>query len=235
MRNAEDTVTVEFPLRGEWTAVRTPAYRVPSHGTEQFGLRYAFDFVRAQWKPSMRFSSKNRLRQLYGLVPADDFYAWARPVYSPFDGEVVMVRDGWPDVMEVNTFKDIFHSLRLTYSFMHAPSPGSIDIRRVAGNCVVVRSEDCSALLAHLRSGSVSVKEGQHAQAGDPIGEVGNSGNTTAPHLHFQVMKGDDPFTATGLPCRFRFYERYRDRAWESVTNGIPGRFERIRYPGEPP
>ncbi len=235
MRNAEDNTTVEFPLRGEWTAVRTPAYRVPSHGTGEFGLRYAFDFVRAEWEPSMRFSSKNRFHQLYGHVPVNDYYGWSQPIYSPFDGEVVMVRDGWPDILGVNTFKDIFHSLLLTYSFMRAPSPRSIDIRRVAGNCVVVHSERCSAFLAHLRSGSVSVKEGQHIQAGDLIGEVGNSGNTTAPHLHFQLMKGDDPFTATGLPCRFRFYERYCDKAWESVTNGIPGRLERIRYMGELP
>lgn len=231
----EDTATVEFPLRGEWTAVRTPAYRVPSHGTGMFGQRYAFDFVRAKWEPSMRFSSKSRFRQLYGLVPADDFYAWAQPVCAPFDGEVVMVRDGWPDIMNVNTFRDTVHSLRLTYSFMRAPSPRSIDIRRIAGNCVVVHAERCSAFLAHLRSGSVSVEEGQHLLAGDPIGEVGNSGNTTAPHLHFQIMKGDDPFTGAGLPCRFRFYERCRDEAWESVTDGIPGRLERIRYTGEPP
>nr|WP_277749833.1 M23 family metallopeptidase [Methanoculleus taiwanensis] len=183
----------------------------------------------------MRFSSKNRLHQLYGHVSVNDFYGWAQPIYSPFDGEVVMVRDGWPDILEVNTFKDIFHSLLLTYSFMRAPSRRKIDLHRIAGNCVVVRSERCSAFLAHLRSGSVNVEEGQQIQAGALIGEVGNSGNTMAPHLHFQLMKGDDPFTATGLPCRFRSYERYRDTAWESVTNGIPGRLERIRYMGELP
>jgi len=39
-------VVVEFPLRGEWVAVRTPAHKVPSHGTELFGQRYAFDLDR---------------------------------------------------------------------------------------------------------------------------------------------------------------------------------------------
>jgi hypothetical protein len=71
---------------------------------------------------------------------------------------------------------------------------------------------------------------GQHVKIGDLLGEVGNSGNTTGSHLHFQLMRGDNPFTATGLPCRFRTYECYRHIAWETVTNGIPGKLERIRY-----
>jgi murein DD-endopeptidase MepM/ murein hydrolase activator NlpD len=146
-----------------------------------------------------------------------------------------MVCDGMPDIMKINMFKDVFNSLRLTYSFMRAPSPRSVDVRRIAGNCVVVHSERCSAFLAHLRNGSVKVKEGQHIKAGDQIGVLGNSGNTTAPHLHFQLMKGDDPFTAIGVPCRFRFYERYHNKAWGPVTNGIPGRYERIRYLGQSP
>ena len=95
----------------------------------------------------------------------------------------------------------------------------------------MIHTERFTALLAHLRNGSVKVAEGRHVKTGDLLGEVGNSGNTTGPHLHFQLMKGDNPFTATGLPCRFRTYECYRRKAWEMVTNGIPGRLERIRYP----
>ena len=37
---------VDFPLRGEWRAVHTPASRIPSHGTDMLGQRYAFDFMR---------------------------------------------------------------------------------------------------------------------------------------------------------------------------------------------
>jgi len=84
--------------------------------------------------------------------------------------------------------------------------------------------------MAHLRNGSVKVTEGRPVKTGDPVGEVGNSGNTTGPHLHVQLMKGGNPFTATGLPCRFKTYESYRHNEWETVTNGIPGRLERIRY-----
>jgi murein DD-endopeptidase MepM/ murein hydrolase activator NlpD len=39
-------IAVEFPLQGEWVAAHTPAERVPSHGTDQLGQRYAYDFLR---------------------------------------------------------------------------------------------------------------------------------------------------------------------------------------------
>jgi hypothetical protein len=42
----DDPVVVELPLRGEWSVERTPAYRIPSHGTDLLGQRYAYDLVR---------------------------------------------------------------------------------------------------------------------------------------------------------------------------------------------
>ena len=55
-------------------------------------------------------------------------------------------------------------------------------------------------LLAHLRRGSVRVGAGDRVESGQQVGECGNSGNSTAPHLHFQVMDGPDPLAANGLP-----------------------------------
>ena len=46
MGELDDPVVVDFPLRGEWAAANTPAHRIPSHGTDMLGQRYAFDFVR---------------------------------------------------------------------------------------------------------------------------------------------------------------------------------------------
>lgn len=46
MGELDRAVVVDFPLRGHWTVERTPADRIPSHGTDLFGLRYAYDFIR---------------------------------------------------------------------------------------------------------------------------------------------------------------------------------------------
>ncbi|MCA1579206.1 MAG: M23 family metallopeptidase [Acidobacteria bacterium] len=78
------------------------------------------------------------------------------------------------------------------------------------------------ALLAHLRSGSIRVHVGQSVSMGEPLGEVGNSGNSTLPHLHFQVMDGRDPLKAKGIPCKFQKYQKFNNGVWEDVSDSIP-------------
>jgi murein DD-endopeptidase MepM/ murein hydrolase activator NlpD len=85
-------------------------------------------------------------------------------------------------------------------------------------------------MMGHLQRGSVQVERGQVVEEGAPLARVGNSGNTTAPHLHFQLMDGRDPFRAEGLPCKFRRYERFRDGSWEEVRDSIPEALEPIRF-----
>jgi murein DD-endopeptidase MepM/ murein hydrolase activator NlpD len=94
---------------------------------------------------------------------------------------------------------------------------------------VVLRTGDVVAVFAHLAPGSVAVTEGQLVRAGDVIGRVGHTGNSTSPHLHFQLMDSVDPTVANGVPCAFASYEVLRDGAWHVVSNGIPGRKDRIR------
>ena len=59
------------------------------------------------------------------------------------------------------------------------------------------------ALYAHLAPGSVAVSPGQRVRVGEVLGRVGHSGNSTAPHLHFQLMDSPDPWQARGIPCAF--------------------------------
>jgi murein DD-endopeptidase MepM/ murein hydrolase activator NlpD len=73
-----------------------------------------------------------------------------------------------------------------------------------AGNYVLIAHEGGEhTLYAHMRRGSVRVRVGQRVAAGAQIGEAGSSGNSTEPHLHFQVIDGPDLNSARGLPVVF--------------------------------
>ncbi len=107
-----------------------------------------------------------------GLAPAEpEHYAiWGRDVHAPCTGTVVEARDGLVD-----------------------QRPPATDTTNLAGNHVVVRCEGTSpavdVLLAHLQQGSLAVEEGARVEAGQLVGRVGNTGNTSEPHLHVHAVR----------------------------------------------
>lgn len=109
-------------------------------------------------------------------VPAR-YAIFGKTVISPCDGIVIAARDGLPDL-----------------------PPPTRDRENPSGNHVVLLCDGLQVELAHLRQGSVVARPGADVVAGARIGEVGNSGNTTEPHLHIHAV---DPQTGAGVQMSF--------------------------------
>ncbi len=81
------------------------------------------------------------------------------------------------------------------------PDPNSINLTNVDGNYVVIdHGHGIFTFYAHLKPRSLAVGVGDSVKAGDQLGTLGNTGNTSAPHLHFHVMSGSSSLGSDGLP-----------------------------------
>jgi murein DD-endopeptidase MepM/ murein hydrolase activator NlpD len=195
------------------------------------GQRFAYDFLVTDGRRCGHYHRAGWLRTLALGVPTRECFAWGAPVHSPFGGVVVKAVDGFPERRRVHPVREALIALRNALTFSPARLPA------ILGNHVIVRRDGVFAALVHLAPGSVAVTEGQAVEAGELLGRVGHTGNSTSPHLHFQLMDSADPTAAAGIACAFRAYEVQRGRAWEAVTDGIPARTDRIRLlqPGASP
>lgn len=227
MINFEKPIIVEFPLRGEWMAPNTPGTKVPSHGTEQLGQKFAYDFLQVEWnKKGMHFFNAGKLRYFLLGVPLKKCFCWDKEVYAPCDGKIIECEDGFNERRIVHLFSDMAAVLKNALFFN--PKKGW---QPLLGNYIIM---DCGngvyALFAHFRKGSINVTIGENVKKGHLIGNVGHSGNSTAPHLHFQLMDNCDLLNAHGIPCAFEKHEVFQENNWVNVTNGIPKSIDRIRF-----
>lgn len=214
---AHDHVALALPFRGTWLAQNSPARRVPSHGTHVFATTYAMDFIAVRGR---RTATTWDWRTLLSTEPAERFVAFGQPIVAPASGRVVAVHDGEADHVARRS-----QPARVPYALTQA-ARARRGAGALAGNHVVLELGDRAGyvVLAHLRAGSIRVGEGASVPAGAQMAECGNSGNSTQPHLHVQVMDAADPLTARGLPMSFRNYRVWprRGRSPVVVEQGIP-------------
>jgi hypothetical protein len=204
------------PLKGPgWIAVNGCCDSITSHrgavmafnGVMLAPERFAIDFV--------QFDSERRL--FTGPQEKLGSYAFfGVPVHAVADGVVVGVEDGMAEAVP-------------------GAAPAGITIETAAGNHVVLDIGGGNfALYAHLETGSLRIKKGDHVKQGDVLGQLGNTGNTDAPHLHFHVMNGPFPLASSGLPYVFdRFGSTGRLVLDDSFFAGRPGVLDQNWHPGD--
>ncbi|MEG3630642.1 M23 family metallopeptidase [Streptomyces poriticola] len=195
-RAAREPVEVAPPVTGRWSALNSPADRTPSHGTHAYGQTFAIDIV-AEPEPGARPG----FRVLWPLVRrSSDFPAFGAPLLAVADGTVVRVEDGRRDHLSRTSLPALLYLMLVEGDLRQLGG-----VRRIVGNHVVLDLGDgVHALYAHVQRGSFTVREGDRVRAGQPIARCGNSGNSSEPHVHFQLMDGPDPDTARGLPFTWR-------------------------------
>lgn len=137
--------------------------------------RFAIDWMRV-----------NAQGELVHGDPADvhNYTDYGANVYAVADGTVVDVLNTLPDQPPGKL-----------------PDPTTITLRTVDGNHVTLDiGHGLYVFYGHLKKGSIPVKRGDHVTTGEVIGELGNSGNTSAPHLHVHVVDGPSALGSDGLP-----------------------------------
>lgn len=190
-------VEVAAPVTGRWSAVNSPADRVPSHGTHGFGQTYAVDIVAEPEE-----GGRPAFAAVWPVARGPrQFPAYDAPLLAVGDATVVHAEDGQRDHLSRNSFLGTLYVL-LAEGELRGLMGGA---RRVFGNHVILDlGGGIHAVYAHLRRGSLAVRAGDRVRLGQTVGRCGNSGNSTEPHLHFQLMDGPDLTSARGVPFTWR-------------------------------
>ncbi|PHQ24445.1 peptidase M23 [Marinobacter guineae] len=138
-----------------------------------------------------------------GWLPSDParYLTFGTPVLSPCDGAIAKVVDGIEDMKVPDMNRD-----------------------NMAGNYVAIDCGRFFVIVAHLRQGSIPVQPGDRVETGNPLGEMGNSGNSSEPHLHIHAQRGlpeEAPFGGKPLAL--------------TIDGVFPVRNDRIRVKGTVP
>lgn len=113
----------------------------------------------------------------------ESYYAFDQDILASADGTVVSVVNDIADNVPV----------------------GVMNEKQPEGNVVVIEHAGGEySISAHLKKGSAVVKVGDKVNTGDLIGKLGNSGNSSEPHLHFQVSDGAELFKSKSINIQWK-------------------------------
>jgi len=174
--NYDCKVDYILPFEGKWTVFNGGVDKEFSHSWSLISQRYAYDFIIMN-DEGKSFVGDNTSLQSY--------YCYDKNIIAPADGTVVKVSNNHRDS-------------RVTGAKVYC------DTWDIRGNFIIIKhAEKEFSVLAHLIPGSITVRVGDKVQQGQVVAKCGNSGNTSEPHLHFQLQSGESFFASAGLPISF--------------------------------
>jgi murein DD-endopeptidase MepM/ murein hydrolase activator NlpD len=206
-------LVVSPPLRGKWWVAgngpsNTSNHRralIPIGGRAHIAQRFAIDWVKIDedGKTSHGDPDKN-----------ESYYAYGAEALAVADGVVTAAKDGIAQNVPHDTPKDV-------------------TLENIAGNHVIVDlGGGRFAFWAHFQPGSLRVKIGDHVKRGQVLGLVGNSGNSTEPHLHFHVGDASSHIGSEGIPYAFDTFQlRAPDKSAAPRTKQLPTEKQVIAFP----
>ncbi len=167
-----------LPFDGQWYVVNGGTDKKTSHSWGVLSQRYAYDFVVVDESGKTCSGSGKELR---------DYFCYGKEILAPADGEIVSLADGHPE------------------SRVYGDGRVECRARDMRGNFITIKHQEKElSTVAHLMPGSITVALGQKVARGQVIARCGNSGNTSEPHVHFQLNDGSSFFSYAGLPIRFK-------------------------------
>jgi murein DD-endopeptidase len=184
----EPTPVLHAPLRGSgWVAFNALAVYDhrrafnPLDGRIRIAERFAIDWMRLG-PDGCLFHGDKKLNA--------NFYSYGSEVLAVADARVSDLKDNFPDNIGLTERKS-----------------RAITLDNIVGNYVILDlGHGRFALYAHLQPGSLRVKVGDNVKTGQVLALVGNSGNSDAPHLHFQVTDANSPMGSEGVPYEFELF-----------------------------
>jgi len=188
---------------GPWLAANGPSNTsghrrtvVPIHGEARIPQRFATDWIKIGPDGTLFHGDSTKNANWYG---------YGTPVVAVADGIVTEVKDS------------IIENVPMSPT-MAVP----ITLETVGGNHVILDiGGGVYAFYAHVQPGSLKVKLGDKVKRGQVLGLLGNSGNSTAPHLHFQLTDGNSPLGAEGVPFVFENFEQLDQLKGDVESQGV--------------
>jgi hypothetical protein len=137
-----------------------------------------------------------------------DYHCWGKPIYAMADGTVAQFLDTVADNNTAPNFP--------------VPTPNPVE-----GNHFYIQHGDVLAGYCHFQLGSMNpdlLAAGATVTEGQFLGLAGNTGNSSEPHLHLQIIRGAVPWGDVGMPLTFRGaytleMSQVDTKAWPANTN----------------